>query len=55
MSLDNTKLQIKSMIGSPSEVDAAQSLIPIISEHHLLFGNASVVQCHSDGSIANLF
>ena len=36
MSLDNTKLQIKSMIGTPSEVDAAKCLLPIISEHHLL-------------------
>lgn len=36
MSFDNTKLEIKSMIGTPEDRANALALLPIIKKHHLL-------------------
>lgn len=36
MAFDATKLEIKTMIGNPSEIRAARSILPLIKRHHLL-------------------
>lgn len=36
LSLDVTKLEIKTMTGSPKEKVAAQAILPIVRQHHLL-------------------
>ena len=36
MSFDSTKLEIKTMIGSAEEKVAASSILPLITQHHLL-------------------
>jgi len=36
LSLDETKLEIKMMTGTPSEIAAATRILPIIKQHHLL-------------------
>ena len=36
LSLDKTKLEIKTLTGSPEEVAAAEKVLPLIKRHHLL-------------------
>eukprot|EP01041_Mallomonas_annulata_P001028 gene1028-2016_t len=36
MAFDSTKLEIKAMIGDAKEISAAQSILPLIKQHHLL-------------------
>ena len=36
MSFDSTKLEIKRMIGTPEEKNAAAAILPLIKMHHLL-------------------
>ena len=36
MSIENTKLEIVQMTGSPSDAAAAKTIMPILGNHHLL-------------------
>lgn len=36
LSLDKTKLEIKTLTGTPEEIAAAEKVLPLIKRHHLL-------------------
>jgi CBS domain containing-hemolysin-like protein len=45
VSLDETNLKIKAMVGTPEEKEAAEKLLPIIADHHLLLVSLLLCNC----------